>query len=47
MDPDWIRIGIQHNMLDPDPCQMKTDPKHWSLPSTYWYLSAFAALCVS
>jgi hypothetical protein len=34
MDPDWIRIGIQPKMLDPDPCQMKTDQKHWSLPST-------------
>ncbi len=23
----WIRIGIQPKMLDPDPFQMKTDPK--------------------
>jgi hypothetical protein len=30
MDPDWIqiRIGIQPEMLDPDPYQMNTDPKH-------------------
>ncbi len=28
-DPDWIRIGIQPEMLDPDPYQMNTDPKHW------------------
>ncbi len=29
-DPDWIRIriGIQPNMLDLDPDQMNTDPKH-------------------
>ncbi len=29
LDPDWIRIGIQPKMLDldPDPYQMKTDPK--------------------
>jgi hypothetical protein len=31
MDPDWIRIGIQPKMLDPDPYQMNTDPKHWFL----------------
>jgi hypothetical protein len=24
---DWIRIGIQPKMLDPDPYQMNTDPK--------------------
>jgi hypothetical protein len=31
LDPDWIRIriGIQPKMLDPDPYQMNTDPKHW------------------
>ncbi len=23
--PDWIRIGIQPKMLDPDPYQMNTD----------------------
>jgi hypothetical protein len=28
-DPDWIRIGIQPKMLDPDPYQMNTDPKPW------------------
>ncbi len=29
-DPDWIRIriGIQPHMLDSDPDQMNTDPKH-------------------
>jgi hypothetical protein len=32
LDPDWIRIGIQQKMLDPDPYQMNTDPKH------RWYL---------
>jgi hypothetical protein len=25
LDPDWIRIGIQLKVLDPD--KMKTDPK--------------------
>jgi hypothetical protein len=31
LDLDWIRIriGIQLKMLDPDPYQMNTDPKHW------------------
>jgi hypothetical protein len=30
-DTDWIqiRIGIQPKILDPDPYQMYTDPKHW------------------
>ncbi len=30
LDSDWIRIriGIQPQMLDPDPDQMSTDPKH-------------------
>jgi hypothetical protein len=28
LDPDWIRIGIQPKMLDPDPYEMNTDPKH-------------------
>jgi hypothetical protein len=28
LDPNWIRIGIQPKMLDPDPYQMNTDPKH-------------------
>jgi hypothetical protein len=30
LDPDWIRIwiGVQPKMLDPDPYQMNTDPKH-------------------
>jgi hypothetical protein len=27
LDPDWIWIGIQPKMLDPDPDQMNTDPK--------------------
>ena len=26
----WIRIGILPKMLDPDPYQMNTDPKHWN-----------------
>jgi hypothetical protein len=26
-----ILIGIQHKMLDPDPDEMNTDLKHWSL----------------
>jgi hypothetical protein len=26
-DPDWIRIGIQPKMLDPN--QMNTDPQPW------------------
>jgi hypothetical protein len=31
LDPDWIRIGIQPKMLDPnpDPDQINKDPKHW------------------
>jgi hypothetical protein len=28
LDPDWIRIGIQPKMLDPEPDQMNTDSKH-------------------
>jgi hypothetical protein len=28
-DSDWIRIGIQPKMLDPDPGQMNMDPEHW------------------
>jgi hypothetical protein len=29
LDPDWIRIGIQPKIMDPDadPYQMNTDPK--------------------
>jgi hypothetical protein len=27
LDPDWIRIGIQPKILDPDPYQMNTDPQ--------------------
>ncbi len=30
MDPDWIRIGIQPKMLNPDPHQMNADPQPWS-----------------
>ncbi len=26
LDPDWIRIGIQPKMLDPDPDEMNADP---------------------
>jgi hypothetical protein len=31
LDPDWIQIGIQPKMLDPDPdpYQMNTDPQPW------------------
>jgi hypothetical protein len=29
LDPDWIWIGIQPKMLDPEPYQMTTDLKHW------------------
>jgi hypothetical protein len=41
MDPDWIRIGIQPKMLDPDPYQMNTDPQPWTFlfeqtQSTYY-----------
>ncbi len=28
LDPDWMRIGFQPKMLDPDPYQINTDPKH-------------------
>jgi hypothetical protein len=31
LDPDWIRIGIQHKMLDPDPDEMNADPQRWIL----------------
>ena len=29
LDPDWIRIriGVQPNMLDPDPDEMNADPQ--------------------
>jgi hypothetical protein len=27
LDPDWIRIGLQPKMLDPD--QMNADPQPW------------------
>jgi hypothetical protein len=27
LDPDWIRIGIQPKMLDPDPDEMNADPQ--------------------
>ncbi len=30
----WIRIGIQPKMLDPDPDQLNTDPKHWFWPDS-------------
>jgi hypothetical protein len=32
LDPDWIRIGIQPKMLDPDPDEMNADPQpcHWA-----------------
>jgi hypothetical protein len=33
-EPDWIRIGIQSKMLDPDPNSMNTDPKPWSKGTT-------------
>jgi hypothetical protein len=29
LDLDWIRIGIHPKVLDLDPYQMNTDPKHW------------------
>ncbi len=29
----WIRIVILPKMLDPDPYQMNTDPKHWYFAS--------------
>ncbi len=27
LDPYWIRIGLQHQTLDPDPEKMNTDPQ--------------------
>jgi hypothetical protein len=27
LDPDWIRIGLQPQTLDPDPEKINTDPK--------------------
>ncbi len=32
---DWIRIGIQPKMLDPDPYQMNTDPKHCQIVTIF------------
>jgi hypothetical protein len=29
VDPDWIRIGIQRKMLDPDPDKMNAAPQPW------------------
>jgi hypothetical protein len=29
LDPDWIRIGVDPKMLDPDPEKMNTDPQPW------------------
>jgi hypothetical protein len=33
LNPDWIRIGIQPKMLDPDPepDEMNADPQPWFL----------------
>ncbi len=31
LDPDWIRVGIQPKMPDPDPYQMNTDPNHMTI----------------
>jgi hypothetical protein len=38
----WIRLGIQPQMLDPDPDQMNTDPKHW-LSDVFCYQSPYPA----
>ncbi len=40
LDPDWIRIGIQPKMMDPDLESMNPDPKH---PDSYIRIS----LCTS
>ncbi len=32
---DWIRIGIQPKMLDPDPDQMNLDPQTYYIQHTY------------
>jgi hypothetical protein len=31
LNQDWIQIGIQPKMLDPEPYQMTTDLKYWSI----------------
>ncbi len=39
----WIRIGIQPKLLDPDPDQNNTDPKHWQTEASMYpspYLQA-------
>ena len=47
LDPDWIRIGIQPKMLDPDPYQMSADPQPWSevririIEQKYCYVTSF------
>ncbi len=33
LDPDWIRIGVQPYMLDPDPDEMNADPQPWNKDS--------------
>jgi hypothetical protein len=36
LDPDWIRIGIQTKMLDPD--EMNADPQPWIPDQQYFFL---------
>ncbi len=40
LDPDWIRIGIQPKMLDPDLDEMNADPQPCRfLPYPFQYLN--------
>ncbi len=36
LDPDWIKFEIQIKMLDLDPEQINTGPKHWPPGSIFW-----------
>jgi hypothetical protein len=39
LDPDWIRIGIQPKILDPDPDEMNADPQ-----AGQWVVILFSAV---
>ncbi len=48
LDPDWIRIriGIQPNMVDPDPDpdEMNADPRPWYIADNLLVKSAILAV---
>jgi hypothetical protein len=45
LDPDWIRIGIQPKMLDPDPDEMNADPQHCNRRPLSLALNAETGFC--